>query len=388
MLDLFETPTQLKSLSVQEYNYLVQEIVSEIKVIVIGEISELNLWQNKFAYITLKDRNDGNITTTCFGVIPNIPSIYKFKIGDIVEIKGYPGIHGKTGRHSLQIEAISKLEEGFYQKEREELIKKLEDEGIIDVSKKREFIRKYNNIALITAVPSQAYNDFIKIFDNRWGQGRIYVFKSQMQGSDTIKSVGIAIDNINRSKIEFDVVIIARGGGSKEDLIPFDNEELVRKLFSLKYPLISAIGHEGDISISDLVADIRASTPSNAAEIVSTPDKLTFIQKLDHSLENTQFKILSSLETLEEVSLSILEGIIQSLNNNIRSYEEKIENKLKLLEALDINNTLKRGFSIITDERDNPIINHQDIKNDNDYNIYLNKGIHKKYKLKLNINEQ
>ena len=388
MLDNFITENLFEELdkntnilSVEQYNKYVQDIISEIEVTVEGEITELNIWQQKFAYVTLKDKYVENITTSCFAIVFNNPSIHKLKVGDIVQITGRPGIHTKTGRHSLQIEKITKVDEGFYEKKRIDLIKKLEEEGIIDISKKRKITRKSNSIALITAVPSQAYNDFIKIFNSRWGQGRVYIQKAQMQGTDTVKSVISALDNIHCSNIEFDCIVIARGGGSKEDLINFDNEELVRKIFSSKFPVVSAVGHEGDVSITDLVADLRASTPSNAAELITTPDKNEVLKEVDYIIENIQNKILSELDGKKEITERSYEVILHTVKQKVLNIEDRVLNQEKVLQALDFNNILNRGFSIITNNQDTPINSHSELINGKEYTIYLKGNKYKKYKI-------
>lgn len=378
--NLFFEVEESQALSVTEYNELVNSNITDLTVTVRGEITELNIWQNKFAYITLKDIEQSITTTSCFGVAMVLPNIFGIKVGEIVEILGHPGIHGKTGKHSLQIDKISKVDEGLYMQKRQDLINKLTSEGIIDPSRKRNIERIHNRVALITAVPSQAYNDFIKIFDARWGQGIIDVYKCQMQGAGADISAILALDNIDRSDIKFDCLVIARGGGSKEDLISFDSEALARKIFASKFPVVSAIGHEGDISILDLVADLRASTPSNAAEMITTPDKSYFLEQSDSSIRDILERFTSNAEEIEFESNQIYENILYAANKNITDIERENETFVKIIDAFKIENILNRGFSIITDTSNNVITEHDKLQN-KDINIYLKHGKKQKYRI-------
>jgi exodeoxyribonuclease VII large subunit len=378
--ELFPQSIEEKVLTVSEYNALVNEAVNSLSVKIKGEITELNIWQNKFAYITIKDTEVDNITTSIFGIAAILYNLHEIKIGDIVIISGYPGIHNKTGKHSIQVQKIEKLDEGYYIKKRELLIKQLTEEGIIDENRKRR-IKKFNNkIALITAVPSQAYNDFIKIYGSRWGQGQIDVYKAKMQGSDADKIVTSALEVIYCSDIQYDCIVIARGGGSKEDLINFDSEILARKIFASPFPVISAIGHEGDISISDMVADIRASTPSNAAEIVTAFDKTTISSTTQYRLESIFNRVVYNLENTDNLVNDLYSNIKAALINNISNIETKIENKNRIFKAYDISTTLNRGFSIITNQEDAIVSNHEEISENKIYNIYLKNEKRQTYK--------
>ncbi|MEI7603669.1 MAG: exodeoxyribonuclease VII large subunit [bacterium] len=365
-----------------DYNTLIHKTLSVLEISLIGEITELNIWQNKYSYVTLKDINVQDVTTTAFGICTNLqPNLSTIKIGDIVCIEGYPGIHLKTGRHSLNISYIKKVEEGTYEKKRNDLIEKLTSEGIVSPSRKRSIKRIANRLALITAVPSQAYNDFIKIYNSRWGQGTIDVYKAKMQGVDTDKLVALAIDEIYRSNIKYDCIVMTRGGGSKEDLISFDSEILAYKIFGSKFPVISAIGHEGDISIADMVSDVRASTPSNAAEIVTTPDKNYILKNSDHIFMEIYEKVNSSLDKLSDINLQIFGDISDTINNNMNKIEEYLDYKNKILEAYDLQKTLERGFSIISGSDDIPINAHDKLISGDLFNIYLKDG-KEKYKVK------
>lgn len=382
MLELFYEEQQPSILSVAEYNSLVNDSISSLEIIVQGEITELNIWQNKFAYITLKDNDQENITTSVFGIALSISNIYECKVGDIVQISGSPGIHSKTGRHSLQAKKITLIDEGFYEKRRAELIKKLSEEWIIDESRKRSLKAFNNKIALITAVPSQAYNDFVKIYNDRWGQGSIDVYPTKMQGSDSDLEVINSLNRVYNSGILYDCIVIARGGGSKEDLISFDSEKLARKIFSAPVPVISAIGHEGDISISDLVSDVRASTPTNAAELITQYSKESVFQASEIILQNIYDKVYTSFESLEEIIDRSVSNINDIVNENIEILYDKTNSLEKILKAYDINNTLNRGFSIITNEQDHSINDHNEIEENNIYNIYLKNEKKQQYKLK------
>jgi len=383
-LDISLPPQTDKPISVSQYNDLLHDMLCETHVVVDGEISELNIWQGKYAYLTLKDTSDQNVTTNAFGVLAMIRNIKKFQIGDHVDIFGYPGVHNKSGRLSLQIEKIEKIDEGVLVKKRNDLIEKLISEGIISDSRKRTPQRIYNRVALITAVPSQAYNDFIKIYNSRWGQGRIDVIKSKMQGMGSDISVILALKELNRSKVQYDAVVIARGGGSREDLISFDSEELAYQIFASRTPVVAAIGHEGDISIADMVADLRASTPSNAAELLTVPDKTFLINKSDNFIYSIQEKVNTRIENIADISNRLFGDCLYNFTVNLDKYEKAASNIAKVINTYDINKTLNRGYSLITDKDENIITEHDKIDPTNTYNIYMKNGKSKKYKIVKN----
>ena len=263
-------------------------------------------------------------------------------------------------------------------------------------------IPKYiKNICIITSLNGVVKDDLIKIIRSRATYQDIKIFPVTVQGSNAAKSISQAIVDINKY-YKFDVLIIARGGGSIEDLWPFNEEIVARSIFESKIPIISAVGHETDYTIADFVSDKRASTPSEAAEIVSInqQEALIYIDELftrmDLSINNIFDKnrtILDDLSNRKVIidpneSISILREKIHELykylNVYLNSKINKIESTLNLfqtsLNGLNPYNVLNRGYSFLLDN------NNQNISSINDVNtgdkIY---SLHSDGKLKLEV---
>lgn len=331
-----------KILKVSEFNELFDKLVSYQTVIIEGEISQINISQNKWLFLTLKDQSS---QIEIFAVAFNINTLSLLKEGMLVHVYGTPHIHQKSGRFRVTADQIIPKGLGELKIAFEMLKLKLEKEGLFAVERKRPIPEYPTKIALLTAENSQAYHDFIKILNERTGNLEIFFFPIAVQGADSVKSIVKTFNHINQNYNYLDFAVLTRGGGSLEDLQSFNNEEVVKAIFSSKIPVVSAVGHEKDITLADLVADLRASTPSNAAEIISRDKKeifesLTYLKKhfesiLDQNLRNSQTKVSNFFDIID----SKLKAAISQLENSFKNFT-------RILNSLNIDNTLKRGFSI------------------------------------------
>lgn len=255
-------------LTVSEFNTSVNQFLKEGfgSVQIKGEVSEFKIAQGKFAYFNIKDNES---VLNCFAMVYRLD--FPLEDGQEVVVTGIPGIHVKSGRYSLTVESVTLHGEGALQKAFEELKKKLEAEGLFDTVHKRPLPKFPRRIGVITSETGAAINDIQKVINDRWGGVTISLIPTKVQGVGAVENLVLAIETFNQHH-PVDVIIFGRGGGSVEDLQAFNAERVARAIFASKIPIISAVGHEHNISISDLVADKRAATPSNAAEL-AVPDR-------------------------------------------------------------------------------------------------------------------
>lgn len=370
-----------KPLSVSEINELVKTIAATHighKIFIKGELSNIKK-SNGHLYFTLKDS------------ISNINGIYwrfnsdALKNGDVVIVEGKITFFTKQGTYQITASNIDKCGIGDINTKYQNLKEEFEKKGYY--SKKREFPKKIRNIGLLTAKEGAALQDILYVLNNNNFMGNVYIKNCLAQGNSCAKSVKDGIEFFNNMKDKIDILVIARGGGSVEDLMGYSTEDVVKTIYLSDIFTISAIGHEIDFMLSDFAADFRAPTPSIAGETIikeQNKEKEILSQKFD-KIKNLEFSILSQISSFE----SILNKYINSHKscnpiNFINSEIEKIENiKKKIkdkilhnindsiheLDKLKIKNSVhsikkitKKGYAIITDEDDNLIENFADFK--------------------------
>ena len=305
-----------------------------------------------------------------------------------VQVYGTASLYAKTGRFSLTAYRIVPAGEGALKQAYERLKTKLSAEGLFDPARKRPLPRLPERIGLITGQDARAYSDFIKIISERLGGLKISFFPVSVQGKDSVASILRAFNYFNQLENPPEVLVLTRGGGSLEDLLSFNDETVARAVFGSKIPVISAIGHEEDVALTDFVADLRASTPSNAAELLvpTRNELLAKINYLETSLESNLMAELKDQQRLVNHYGEKLSGILnlqqnrredlaKKLTRQIYGLEQKLQLKTKhrelkvsqlsqlilqklqltnqkltglerLLATLDYQKTLARGFSI------------------------------------------
>lgn len=361
----------MKIFTVSQLNRIIKDLIdNEIileDVVVTGELSSFSITRN-IAYFTLKD-NDNLLSCVQFNCNK------EFKIGDLVQCRGNVKYYPKGGKLTFQTLEIDLCGTGELYKQFLELKEKLQKEGLFDEDKKIPIPRFINSIGVITSKTGAVLQDIKNVTSRRNPNLDIYVYDAQVQGKFAVRDVieGITyFDNYT----DVDVIIVARGGGSIEDLMPFNDEELARIAFICNKPLISAVGHETDYSILDFVADLRAPTPSAAAELVTydREDLKRYILDLITNIGNTTEKQLIDLELTSKLSISniekntnaILNDEILYINDLVNQLDNQIENKLNntifrvdiatnTLDKLNPVRLLKTGYSVVTNK--NIIVN-------------------------------
>lgn len=305
-----------------------------------GEISNFKTSKGKWGFFDLKDAQG---TINCF--IPLFSLRIPLEDGMRVIVKGHPKLTD-FGRFSFTVQQILPKGEGSIKKAFDLLKEKLTKEGLFDLSKKRPLPEHLQTIGVISSTGAAGYADFCKILNERWGGLRLKVANCGVQGLGASDEIIKAIEYFNEQE-PVDIIVIIRGGGSKDDLAVFNDELLTRKIAASKIPTLTGIGHEIDESLADLAADLRASTPSNAAEML-TPDKTTEINHIHNNFQTLSHYLDHYLSTTKSTHISQLTSVNEFIVARIKNAQIELKNTQKLLNSLNPENVLKQGYSIVT----------------------------------------
>ena len=315
-----------------------------------GEISNFKMASNGHFYFSLKDEK-AMISAMMFS---SYASKNSFAPENGQEIVVFGSIDAYPGRGTYQIIVYQMQEVGAGQAllELEKLKKKLKEEGLFDESRKRPINLFPKAIGVITAPNSAAIKDILFNLKRRYPIADVYVFYSAVQGDNAAKELLNAF-NIAQT-YPLDTLLIGRGGGASEDLSAFNDETLVRALAGSKMPIIACIGHEIDSTLTDFVADKRASTPTGAAEL-ATIDQREILEHLSFSLQEMEDSIKGMVNNLKDEVSSLEEDLRQSVINILKQEKQLLAHKKATLEALNPQNVLNRGFTLTVDEKGHPI---------------------------------
>ncbi len=339
---------------------------------ILGEISNVRTPGSGHVYLTLKDKSSQLQAV----VFRNIANKIKFELKDGMEVISFGSVtvYEPRGQYQLIINKIEPKGIGALQLAFQQLKEKLEKEGLFDQAHKKPIPFIPQKIGIVTSPTGAAIKDILNIIDRRFANVEILLYPVKVQGEGAAQEIAEAITELN-ALTDIDVIIAGRGGGSLEDLWAFNEEVVARSIYNSRIPVISAVGHEIDITIADLVADKRALTPSEAGELV-VPRKdllLDMLEKLNtRLLQSLTGKLRLSKERLVRVANSYvmrqpfdrlrrwqqrLDEFAQRLNINIthalNTEREKLSGIAGKLESLSPLNVLKRGYTITTRLEDN-----------------------------------
>ena len=323
-----------EALTVSQLNAYIKSLVDRDdflgSVAVRGELSNYKIYPSGHHYFTLKDA-ESSLKCVMFRSAAG-KLRFRPESGMGVTAWGRISVYPRDGAYQLYCEAL--MPEGFgdLQMAYEQLKAKLEKEGLFDRSHKKPIPRYPERIAVITSSAGAAVHDIIRVLRRRWPMGKIMLLPVRVQGVEAPGEIAAALRYASEHKVA-DVVITGRGGGSIEDLWAFNDERVARAIYDCEIPVISAVGHEPDVTISDFVADLRAATPSNAAELAA-PDVTELMQAIDSAmrrLENSMAKRISgSREALEALSSR---RVLQSATGFIEQRRSQVETLRVRLEA-------------------------------------------------------
>ena len=305
-----------------------------------GEVSGFKTSKNRWVFFDLKDETS---TVNCF------MTIYQLHVpledGMQVIVRGTPHLT-KAGRFSITIQKILPKGEGSIKKAFDLLKEKFAKEGLFDPARKRPIPEDLQTIGVISSITSAGYADFCKIIGERWGGLTLKVANCGVQGLGVSEEICRAIDYFNEEG-SVQIIAILRGGGSKDDLAVFNDEALARKIASSRIPVITGIGHEIDESLADLVADVRASTPTNAAELL-TRDKIAEAARIKDNLTHISQFITQYIDTLKNTNISAITSVDEAIRARIKLATEEIKNQQKILTSLSPEHVLKQGYAILS----------------------------------------
>ncbi len=309
-------------------------------VTIVGELANFRVSRGKWVYFDLKDEY---ALMRFFGTVYSLPG--PLEDGMKLAVRGRPHIHEQYG-FSIQVSSVQPVGEGSIKKAANLLATKLEAEGLFDPERKRPIPYPPRTIGLITSMQSAAYADFIKVTAARFGGLDIQVYDSQVQGEQAIADVLAGLKYFNETGDTPDVIVMTRGGGSAEDLAVFSNELVVRAVAASRVPILVAIGHEVDISLAELAADARASTPSNAAELL-VPDKKDLLMQFEDKKLWLAKGLSQQLESLKSWLESSTEQLTSTINLELQNQEDDLRAKARLLEVLSPQAALNRGYALV-----------------------------------------
>ncbi len=355
-------------LTVSEITKQIKQVVEEnfTGLKIIGEISNFKAHVSGHWYFTLKD-GDAAINCTMWRGVNNYV-FFTPQNGMKVIVTGRITIYPPRGSYQLDVRSMQPAGVGELQKAFEELKRKLQAEGLFDEEIKKEIPAFPQTIGIVTGKNTAALKDMLSVAERRYPLVKILIAPAKVQGEGAAEEIVNSIENLNKHK-KVDIIIVSRGGGSLEDLWPFNEEIVARAIHKSKIPVISGVGHEVDFTIADFVADLRAPTPSAAMEL-ATPNKdeiFGFISDFSYNTKNKIYNLIENLRSEVEQRLesygfrnliNILNNKKQFLDNYLFRIQTDISNLLtanknnlslytRTIDSNNVNKILKKGFVLI-----------------------------------------
>jgi exodeoxyribonuclease VII large subunit len=387
----------VKTLTVSELSTYIKKIIDSDFILsntnVKGEISNFKIHSSGHVYFSLKD-DFGKINCIMFkSKFENIKFLPENGMG--VVIKGKVSVYQKDGSYQLycddiELEGAGKLSAAF-----EKLKKKLEEKGLFDASCKKPIPKHSRRIGVVTSPTGAAIRDIINVSKRRNNKVNILIYPSLVQGPNAPADIIKGIEYLNTVK-DVDVILIARGGGSIEELWSFNDEALAKAIFKSKKPIVTAVGHETDFTMVDYVSDLRAPTPSAGAELLTLDldeanskinnyreDLRKVVKNHINNERNKLFTYKKSLDYNSPVAFitnayNHLDKLNEILNvrikNKVQFEEQKLSKISALLNAHNPLNVLNRGYAIIEDEDNNLIVNIDELSKRDIVKIKLKDG--------------
>lgn len=350
------------------------------QVLVRSEISNYKVYPSGHHYFSLKDAES---SVRCVMFRREASSLrFRPENGMKVVVSGRVSVFPRDGAYQLYCQTVVPDGVGELAYAFEQLKNRLNKEGLFDAAHKQPLPNYPKTIALITSPSGAAVRDMIRILGVRWPMSKVIVVPVRVQGVDAPEEICQALDLVNALELA-DLIITGRGGGSMEDLWAFNEEEVIRAIFRSKIPVISAVGHEPDVTISDFVADYRASTPSNAAEL-AVPDQDELRQGLDHlqtrldkamdlvlqchrdQLDRVQASpfLQSPLRVIQEKRLQLglqQQRLVRGMEQRLQADRHEVGRLAASLEALSPFKVLSRGYSMTKKEDDTVVSTIQQV---------------------------
>lgn len=305
-----------------------------------GEVANFKVNQNKYVFFDIKDDE---------GLLGCFMTVYQLRIpledGMKVRVVATPKVTA-WGRFSLTVQRVVPIGEGSIKKSFELLKQRLEKEGLFAPERKRTLPSLPMRIGVISSTQAAGYADFIKILGERFGGLEIDVVHVSVQGAEAADQIIKALAFLNEQASPVDVVVIVRGGGSKEDLAVFNDEPLVRAVAVSRIPTLTGIGHEVDESLVDLVADVAASTPSNAAQVL-VPDRRELAQTVQFTLHTIASHVQQRINNQQQVVHQLVDTAYDRLVAVIERKRHEAKELKAFIGQCDPEIVLQRGYALL-----------------------------------------
>ena len=305
-----------------------------------GEVASFKVNQGKFVFFDIKDKTG---SVSCF------MTVWQMRVpiedGMKIIITAIPKIT-QWGKFSLTIKSLRPSGEGSLKKSFELLKAKLASEGLFALERKRQLPHIPQHVAVISSTQAAGYADFIKILGDRWGGVKVDVAHVQVQGEVAPDQIIRAINYFNQQETLPEVLVIIRGGGSADDLSAFNDEPLVRAIAGSRIPTLVGVGHEIDESLADLVADVRAATPSNAAQIL-VPDRNEIIRSTQDRVRSLLPRIIQLIDRQKQIIDDSLITMIIGIERALDDQSRRLVSLQSVLAQLDPKAVLNRGYALI-----------------------------------------
>ncbi|MFO0970794.1 MAG: exodeoxyribonuclease VII large subunit [Candidatus Saccharimonadales bacterium] len=336
-------------------------------ILVEGEVASFKVNQGKFVFFDVKDEA---ASLGCF----MMAFALKFPLQDgmKVRISAQPKLT-QWGKFSLTVREVMPVGEGSLKKSFELLKAKLVAEGLFDEGRKRLLPKIPRRIGVVSSSQAAGYADFIKILDNRWGDLQIVLADCAVQGVEAPAQLIGALKHLNELAEPLDVIAVIRGGGSADDLAAFNHEDVVRAVAASRAPTITGVGHEVDVTLADLAADLRAATPSNAAELL-VPSKHQVFEKVERLTSMAHNGVTAAIRVFVEDREVVQDGIEKSLQTFFSQLEGRLLLMNQTLLQLNPEVVLRRGYGLV--KKDEQIISSASaVILDDELNIQLKDGV-------------
>lgn len=308
-------------------------------LIVEGEVASFKVNQAKFVFFDLKDKSG---SLSCFMMVFNLR--VALEDGMRVRVVASPKVT-QWGKFSLTVRSVQPVGEGALKRSFEILKTKLEREGLFAPERKRTLPVMPERIAVISSVQAAGYADFIRIINDRWSGLNITVAQVLVQGSGAPAQIIAAIEHFNQLSELPEVIAIIRGGGSADDLSAFNDEPLTRAIASSRVPIMTGIGHEVDTLLADLAADVRAATPSNAAQLL-VPDKREILVGLDREERRMLSSLSRAYQQIQKHVADIEVDLVTTIRDTYETTSQIFSRTQAVLTQLDPRRALNRGYAI------------------------------------------
>lgn len=305
-----------------------------------GEVSSFKLNQGKYIFFDLKDAGG---SVGCFMMAWQLR--VALEDGMKVVVSATPKLT-PWGKFSLTVRTVRPSGEGSLKKSFELLRAKLEKEGLFAPERKRLLPELPERIAVISSTQAAGYGDFVKILNDRWGGLQVDVAHVQVQGMDAPDQMIRALEYFNTREELAEVVVLIRGGGSADDLAAFNDEKLVREIAASRIPTLVGVGHEIDVSLADMAADVRAATPSNAAQIL-VPDRREVVRRVRHQVQGILPQINQVISRHHADIRARLERAFRTIHRGLTESETRLNAQRRLLSEFNPHKVLARGYALV-----------------------------------------